>query len=257
MSPVVVVAARVAGVGLVGPLLLVALELALLPAVNHGLDAVVGDGCSAHVDDVELAPWRGGLSLEGVSVRAGDDAVLDVGRVDVAVFADAFFVGVFAARVDVAAPVVHLDGLGRCLAPLAQLSVLPVDRVNVDDGAVYVDDVALQALRVRASNLRNSERRPVARFADVDVSAIVAAKDLGTGTLGASVSVDPRADRASFDADVSVRHLALAGEPVDVATSLTSEDGRFHGSVRTLTPTTALRSERVAHVVDTATQLLR
>jgi hypothetical protein len=244
-----------------------AMPFVVLHFANRTLAGLEG-GYTGHVEDVDLAIWRGNYSLEGLRIdkREGDIPLpfASVPHLDVSIQWGALLRGALVAEVHAIEPrMVFVDaeskqrsqtGMGPDWAEkLEALAPFRFNRMTVRDGRIefrnfeseppveiYIDDI-----EVLAENLTNI------RGENDDVFGTVSARGLVMGETPVSVDarIDPVADPPELELDAELEKLPLpmlnplldAYANVDaeagtfsVYVEIATADGRFEGYVKPL-----------------------
>ncbi|HUO82896.1 MAG TPA: DUF748 domain-containing protein [Gammaproteobacteria bacterium] len=214
---------------------------------NRTLAGLEG-GYTGHVEDVDLAVWRGNYSLEGLRIdkREGDIPLpfASVPRLDVSIQWGALLRGALVAEVHAIEPrMVFVDaeskersqtGMGPDWAEkLEALAPFRFNRVTVRDGRIefrnfeseppveiYIDDI-----EVLAENLTNI------RGENDDVFGTVSARGLVMGETPVSVDarIDPVADPPELELDAQLEKLPLPmlNPLLDAYANVDAEAGTF------------------------------
>ena len=246
---------------------LVAARIALPYALERWVNDVLDRNPTwvGRVADVDLALWRGAYALDGVEIQKRNGAVpvpfLAAPRVDLSIRWSSLFRGALVGEVDFEEPdlnFVHArtpaerqtGASADWRATVEELFPLRIDRVAVRDGRVHYRDfgsapdvdVYLDRVQLDARNLTNSLSLSETRVAKVSLRAVP-----GGGELRLDLTLDPFAERPTFDANLVVRQASLvewnsffrayAGFDVqrgrfDLFAELAAHDGRFEGYLK-------------------------
>lgn len=254
--------------GLLG-LSLIAARLYLPTAVRNQLNGILerNGAYTGHVDDVDLALWRGGGEIRGLEIvkRNGEVPVpfLTLSRASGSVqWAALLRHGELVLEATVEAPELHLVAApneeeqqfgegGRWQETVEALTPIRVDRLTVRDGSVHFHDfhsdprvdVSLSDISLVATNLTN--------IRDPDESlpahARLTATPMTAGQLTVTADLDPLARLPRFDVDAELTGMELApwnslliaygGFDVETGTiavyaEVQAREGRFDGYLK-------------------------
>lgn len=262
-------------------LLLLVVLRALLPSlvlsqVNQRLAQL--DGFHGHVDDIDMALWRGAYELDGVSfsrvVDGGHEPILEVGEIDFSLSWSTLFQGRIRSGItatDLAFIYVPVEEEAQT-ADLDQpdwrdvitdLFPIDIEHLNIHRGRVeYRDleaeppvDVSLENIELRAAGLSN---RAVGaeRLDQLPAQIRMTGTTIGGGSVNARVAAAPLADAPLFDLDLAIENVALpalndylrAYGNVDVSegtlhlfTEISAREGRFEGYIKPLADNVSFR----------------
>jgi hypothetical protein len=218
-----------------------------------------------HVEDVDLALWRGAYKIREVKVvkTSGDVPVpfFSAPLVDLSVEWKALFHGAFVGEINFVRPQLNFVnapskadtqvGLEEpWTQKIKQLFPLKINRFTVDDGEVHYRDfhkspkvdVVFDRFRIVATNLTNSEKLSKSLHAHIAMEA----RPLREGDVRAKIDLDPYAARPTFTMETELKELPLvklndfakayAGITFEkgtlrLATELKAADGDFDGYV--------------------------
>ncbi len=206
-------------------LLFVAVEMALVPVVNRLLDRQ-NPAYRVRIVDLDLAPWRGAWSVDGLTVHGRADVdqapLLEVRHIDAAIDLEALLKGTVVGSITLEAPTARFvgqRGIDMTVATLLR-DMLPmsIDRLVIDDGAVFFStDVTLPSgasrpldlhvvdIAVTADNLANGAQLTKPLYGSVSARGTA----VGWGALQAQMQLSPTAQKPTFDLDASVTGLPL------------------------------------------------
>lgn len=203
-----------------------ALPYVVAYAVERSLNGI--EGYHATLDDVDLGLWRGAYVLEGLDIeRDGADGArrpfFQLDRLDLSVLWSAIFDGELVAEIVVTRPVLdfqrHDSGEPSqsgadvdWAEQVRELSPLRLDRLVVTDGSVrFLDtttdppfDVWLGDLDVEVRDLTNRPGK-----SDAASTLALTAKTVGDGSIDVRATVEPLADRPTFDVDAKLLDFDL------------------------------------------------
>jgi hypothetical protein len=245
------------------------LPFALTWYVNRTLDGI--EGYAGHVDDVDVALWRGAYRVEGVRLdRVADEEpepLLRAHAIDLSLEWRALLDGALVGEVVLERPVYSViaappaadqaleqSGLGVDWAErLDALFPFRLNRFEVRDGRLrYVDphrspkvDVELHDLRALGSNWGNVGEAPEGRYA----KAWLAGRLPGDAEVVGSLAADPRASPPDFAAALRAERIDLRSlhefleaylgadaesGTLSVFAEVDARDGRFRGYLKPL-----------------------
>jgi hypothetical protein len=250
-------------------LLLVALRLALEPIVERYVNHVLAKNptYSGSIQDVDIEILQGAYVIKGTRIEKKDGKslvpFLDIPEIDLSVEWNALLHGSIVAKIEMRDPKVNfVGGSGESnqagggtdwRQTVKDLVPLKINRFAIVNGEVhYVDptakpkvDVYVNDLYVEATNLTNSED-----LSDTLVAKVKArGKPLDLGQFDLTASLDPYADKPTFDLNATMKGVPLLKGndflkayakldveigTVDVYCELASKDGHFKGYVKPL-----------------------
>jgi hypothetical protein len=231
------VAAVVALIAVVG--LWLALPAIALHQVNRRIDNL--GGYHGHVDDIDLALWKGAYRIEGLTFeKIGGTAEVpfaEVPVIDITLEWRALLNGAVVAQVQVEHPVINFvngdteaekqAGTGvDWRKELTAMLPLRLDRLVVHDGEIrFADfssepevDVTAYNLEIEARNLTNSRDLAGTMVATIDATG----RTVGYGKFTLHALVDPYEQAPTFDLDAKLEDVNLTA-----LNSLFSGYGRF------------------------------
>lgn len=181
-----------------------------------------------HVEDVDLALWRGAYKIRQVKVvkTTGDLPVpfFSAPLVDLSVEWLALFHGAFVGEINFVRPELNFVhgpsktdsqiGLEEPWAQkIKQLFPLKINRFTVDDGELHYRDfhrspkvdVVFDQFRLVGSNLTNSEKLSKTLHAHIEMEA----RPLRSGDIRAKIDLDPYAARPTFNLETELKEMPL------------------------------------------------
>lgn len=212
--------------------LLIIVQLALPYLVRNYLNDKLRDmgAYSGHVDDVDIALWRGAYALNGLKVTKVDGKVpvplLDIPRTDIAVsWHSLWYDHAVVARMDFSRPVLNFVDAGAnkqasqtgegtdWRAQLEKLLPITLNEVRVEQGKITFNNftskpaVKLEASDIQASlyNLTNVEDADGKRDARFDGKAML----FGQAPLDAKATFDPFSNFEDFQFRLRVTDIEL------------------------------------------------
>lgn len=212
------------GLGLL--VLRIALPYVLEGYVNRVLDRT--EGYSGHVEDVDLALFRGAYAIEGVELTdAGADVpvpIFSAPRIDLSIEWGPLLGGELVGEIVLRQPVVNLvaapveeeEQLGdrpHWTERVQELFPVQVNRFVVEGGRLHLRndhsepevDVALRDVEIVARNLSNVRDRTRERAATAEARATV----FDSGTVQAELRIDPLARHPDFALDAQAEGIDL------------------------------------------------
>lgn len=251
-------------------LALVLLHLLLPLLIRDYLNRQFADmgGYRGHVEDVDLALWRGAYRINGLTVARIDEEVpvpfIDAPQILLAVSWRALWRGAVVARVQFLSPSLNfVDGGDEAggqagegvnwRARLEQMVPVRIDELSVRDGEVHFRnfhskppvDVYLTQLNMDILNLRNTRSADGTRVATLEATGLLQAQ----APTEAEVRLDPFGELDDFDLQLRITDLSLtalnelagaygkfdfaAGEG-DFVMELSAENGRLSGYAKPL-----------------------
>ncbi|WP_157069615.1 DUF748 domain-containing protein [Sandaracinus amylolyticus] len=248
--------------------LLIAARIALPYVVEHVLNERLArlEGYYGHIDDVDMALWRGAYRIEGLRiVKTGGEQpepFFTTPEIDISVEWEALLDGKVVAEIVVVRPVLNFIVQGGGVqeqtgeendwrATVDDLVPLTINRFVVRDGEVHYRDygasprVDLRAdrMQVLARGLSNVRREGEDLPAHVHLESRVQR----SGSLVTDVRLDPWQEQPTFDLDLRLRDLparelnpmlrAYAGVDAEGGTTflyseIHAREGRFRGYVK-------------------------
>lgn len=207
-------------------LFLVIVRIILPYVVLHYANKTLANmnGYYGHVEDIDLAIYRGAYQLNNIYLNKVDSATgkqspfFDSRVIDLSVEWRALFHGSIVGELVFISP--HMNFIANKVEPgqlqkdttdfrvlLKKFMPIKVNRFEIQNGILeYIDegsspkvDVKLTNAQVIATNLRNSYDSTV-----LLPSTVRAHADVYEGTLSMNMKLNPLADRPTFDLDVSV-----------------------------------------------------
>lgn len=221
---------------------------------------------SGHVDDVDLALWRGAYSLHDLTIvklnADIEEPFLDLPTLDLSLQWKALFKGRMVGEAVLHRPVLNLvQGEGESDTQLGrgvnwpdqvrELFPFQFDRVAVVDGTTTFrapgidtdDSLTLHDAQVELRNLSNVEQVDREAFADLEARGAI----MGNAPLRVHGSINPNARQATFDLNLELEDAALVEVnpwlreylKVDAEqgtfsmySEMATADGRFEGYVK-------------------------
>lgn len=231
--------------------------------VNKTLDHL--DDYHGHVEDVDLALWRGAYKIRQIKIvkTSGDVPVpfFSAPLIDLSVQWMALFHGSLVGEINFVRPELNFvnapakaDSQVGLQEPwttkVKQLFPLKINRFSVNDGEVHYRDyhrtpkvdVVFDQVRIVATNLTNSKKLSKTLHAHIEMEA----RPLRAGDLRIKADLDPYAAKPTFNLETELKDLPLvklndfakayAGITFEtgtlrVATELNSKEGKFTGYV--------------------------
>ena len=251
-------------------LLLIAARLALPFIVKSWMNQRLSEleHYSGHVDDVDIALWRGAYQLRDVRLvqldSAIDEPLLAVPLLDIQIRWQALIDGTLVVRIRAEQP--HLSfGAGHrdraaqtgegvdWTALFEQLTPFRIDRLEIASGQIhYYDlhskpkvDVHLDEVQALLTNLTNASDRSGRRVAVLQLEALAMAQS----KLSLDLSIDPFAEQPDFSLKLKLLGLDVvrlrdamraytpfdpAGGKLDLIVEATGRDGGVEGYVKPL-----------------------
>ncbi len=218
-----------------------------------------------HVEDVDLALWRGAYQIRGIKIvkTSGDVPVplFSAPLIDLSVEWSALFHGSFVGEVHLERPEINFvngpsdaDSQSGMHEPwtlkVKQLFPLKFNRFTASDGQIHYRDfhktpkvdVVFDQVRLVATNLTNSEKLSKTLHAHVEMEA----RPLRSGDLRAKMDLDPYAAKPTFNLETELKDLPLVKlndfakayaaitfekGTLRLATELNAKNGDFDGYV--------------------------
>ena len=247
---------------------LVALRVAAPTLVTRHLNGALADldEYRGHVDDVDLAIWRGAATVHGLIVEKVDSEIdaplLSVPRADVSVQWDALLEGDLVGEASLDSPSVHFvqqedeTQYGDEVdwqAKIEELTPVRLNRVSVSDGSVHFQnptadppvDIFISELELSVDNLTNIRESDAPVYTSLQASAT--AMDHAPVSLNARL--DPLQDQPQFDLDFEMQELELTrlndflesyvnitaeAGTLSVSGEVAAADGAYEGYVKPL-----------------------
>ena len=220
--PLVIVVVLVVG--------LIALRMALPGLVRDYLNGQLADmgAYRGHVEDVDLALWRGAYTINGLTVvKAEEETQVPFFRTDAldlsvswralskgAIVAEAVFMSPELNFVDTSGEGGGQSGEGTdWRVALQQLLPIDLNLVRVVNGRVHFRnfgsqppvDLEISELDATATNLSNADRREGAQVAEIDATGLV----LNQASSEFHASLDPLGDMQDFTLQLRVTGIEL------------------------------------------------
>lgn len=258
------------------PLILIAL-VAVLIAARLALPHVVLDyvndrlvalkGYDGHVDDIDIALWRGAYRLDSITIvreEGGDTPFFTADHLDLAIEWPSLIKGSIVGSAVFEQPVVNLvqaedagsTQLGKGVNWFARLEEIFPFRFNTVEarngsvtfrapGIAVQDALTAQSVNAEVRNLTNVSDSTLEAFAEFDVRGEV----LGQAPAHIAGRVDPGADRPTFDVNMTLEKVELVqlnpwlrayakvdaeGGSFQLYSEIAAEDGGFKGYVKPL-----------------------
>ncbi|MEO5754513.1 MAG: DUF748 domain-containing protein [Chthoniobacterales bacterium] len=186
------------------------------------------DDYRGHVEDVDLAIWRGAYKIRRVKIVKTSGKVpvpfFSAPLIELSVEWKALFQGAFVGEIHFVKPEVNFvhapskeDSQVGLEEPWAQkvkdLFPLKINRFTVDDGEIHFRDfhkspkvdLVFDRLRLVATNLTNSEKLSKNLHAHIEMEA----RPLGEGDVRAKIDLDPYAAQPTFNLESELKEVPL------------------------------------------------
>lgn len=224
-----------------------------------------------HVEDIDLALWRGGFRAESVEIIKNDPKsipIVEISDLEVSIFWPALLTGRVLSEVRINQPVFQIydystpgSTKGKPLEPqlrsgvVTLKSLLPfrIQHLTVVNGSIYFRNEALQppleagvsGMEASIRNINNYEDRKEPLYA----TAKITGETTGKGKLEMGLLFDPLNERPTFDLNLSTTGVELKAlnsifksyggvdfyrGTADLIVEVAAENGRFKGYVKPL-----------------------
>lgn len=223
-------------------IVLVGLRIALPDIIKNYLNDQMADmgDYQGHIEDVDIALWRGAYALHGVNIVKVDQQVpvpfFAADTVDLSISWGALLKGAIVAEIAFFAPELHFvdsetdvdqDGSGTdWRAELQQLTAIRIDEMRIHDGELYFHNfqsdpevnLALTDLQGSFTNISNADRRDTEIYADFNLDG----RMLGDAQASLAGNLDPLGDFQNF-----IVALRITGIQLTELNDLTEAYGNF------------------------------
>lgn len=204
----------------------VALPYVVLDVLNKQLGAM--PAYTGHIDDVDIALLRGAYVIRGLTIdkREGTSPVpfVTIEAIDLSVQWNQLFHGAIVGEVAIFRPRITFtngpapadDQAGEGVDwrnQLIEMFPLKINRLAIAEGEVHFQDfsaepdvdVNIRELQVEARNLTNSQDLAGSLVATVTATG----KPVGYGDFAMNASIDPYAEKPTFDLDMQLKDVDL------------------------------------------------
>lgn len=180
------------------------------------------EGYRGHVEDIDIALWRGAYGIDGLVITQIDGPeeipFVEIPHTELSVEWRALFEGAVVAEIEMEHPVLNFVGGSATQdgsendwrQTIDDLVPITINRLTIHEGEVHYRetgsppiDVALTGLEAVAENLSTVRGEDEGLPADLHATAVAQ----GSGALLVDVRLDPWAERPTFDLDLSLEHL--------------------------------------------------
>lgn len=231
----------------------IALHFALEPVALHYVNKALGniDGYDGHVDDVDIALYRGAYAIDTLTLEKVDgdlrEPFVKIDRIDLSVQWKALFKGAIVGEIIMVKPIINFqvspatgeveagDG-GDWTEAITSLLPIEINRFEIRNGQVhYIDDTQSPAVDVMAyninalaTNLNNADDNEELLPSHISLSSGISEQ----GSIAAEMDINILKQTPDFDLSLELKDLNLTylKDFTDAYANFTFKEGMLYAS---------------------------